>query len=109
MSVEQTDVVDIIGTEKSTGKVIMTVSDHLDWKDEQSHLLMLQEKLNRYLAFVESGEILSSYPDAKGRSIVFDVVMKNDLPDSARAFFTQVEKTLGSVGVELRYRTYRAN
>ena len=37
MSIEQTDVVDFIGTDKATGLVILTISDHLDWSDEHEH------------------------------------------------------------------------
>lgn len=31
--------------------------DPLDWSDEQAHLLLLEAKLNAYLAFIESGEV----------------------------------------------------
>ena len=57
-----------------TGDVILTISDHLDWSDSSSHQLLLQVKMNRYLAFIESGEIEQSYPSAKGRAVVIEVV-----------------------------------
>jgi len=38
--------------------------------------MLFQTKLNHYLAFVESGEILESYPGAKGRPILFSAVFK---------------------------------
>lgn len=65
MSIEQTDVIDIISTDRLTGHVVLTITDHLDWTDSTAHQMLLQTKLNRYLAFVESGEILESYPNAK--------------------------------------------
>jgi hypothetical protein len=37
MSVEQTDVVDIISTDRETGQVVLTISDHLDWSDSVGH------------------------------------------------------------------------
>ena len=58
MSVEQPDVVDIISTDKQTGHVVLTISDHLDWSSSKQHQMILQAKFNRYLAFVESGELL---------------------------------------------------
>ena len=76
MSIEQAEVVDIISTERLTGNVVLTISDHLDWSDSTAHQLLLQSKLNRYLAFVESGEILESYPKARDKPIVFSVVFK---------------------------------
>jgi hypothetical protein len=67
MSVEQTDVVDIISIDRETGHVVLTISDHLDWSDSVGHQAILQKKLNTYLAFIESGEILGQCPKAKNR------------------------------------------
>lgn len=53
MSVEQLDVVDVISTDRETGHVILTISDHLDWSDSVQHQTILQAKFNKYLAFVE--------------------------------------------------------
>lgn len=64
MSVENTQVIDLIGFEESTGKVILTIADHLPW-DDSEHLPLLQKKLISYLAFIESGEIYESYPRAR--------------------------------------------
>lgn len=33
------------------------VCDHIDGSDEDAHLSLLQDKLNTYLAFIESGEV----------------------------------------------------
>jgi hypothetical protein len=61
MSVNQTDTIDIIGTTPG-GKVALTISDHHFW-DEPLHLQLLQDKINAYLQFIESGQILDDYPD----------------------------------------------
>jgi hypothetical protein len=63
MSVEQKDVIDAIGVNKESGEVVLTISDHLDWEDTSAHLLVLQDKINTYIAFIESGEILQSMVD----------------------------------------------
>ena len=62
MTIDQTGVVDFIGID-TAGNVRLTISDHLEWDvNTKEHLFQLQEKLNCYLAFVESGEILETYP-----------------------------------------------
>ena len=66
MSIQQNDKVDAIGIELDSGCVILTISDHLDWKDERPHLIALQDKLNTYRRFVESAELFTVYPDAVG-------------------------------------------
>ena len=76
MSVEQSDIVDVMRTDKRTGHVVLTISDHLDWSDSTNHQTFLQAKLNRYLAFVENGEIFTRYRDAKGKPVAIKVVFK---------------------------------
>ena len=56
MSVEDDTVVDIIGIEKATGQVVLTISDHLAWDDD--HLRLLERKIATYINFVESGQLL---------------------------------------------------
>jgi hypothetical protein len=62
------------------------------------HLFCLQEKLNSYLRFVESGEIIAIYPKAAGRHIVFDVVQKYPAPQEASWFFERALKAINGAG-----------
>ena len=104
MSVEDAKVVDAIGVERESGDVVLTITDHLDWSDEQAHLLVLQEKLNTYIRFIESGEIDESYPDAVGRPRVIDVVTQHKPSAGAREFFATVTTVLREAGIALRTR-----
>jgi hypothetical protein len=101
MSIEQTDVVDILGIDRKTGHVVLTVSDHLDWSDSLGHQAILQKKLNTYLAFVESGEILEQYPTAKDRPVAFRVVFQVPPDESGRAFLTRAREVIESAGLTL--------
>ena len=104
MSIEQTDVVDIIGIDRMTGQVVLTISDHLEWSDSTAHQVLLQSKLNRYLAFVESGEILESYPASKDRPVAFRVVFKFPPDEAGRAFLTKARGVIESAGFSLRHK-----
>ncbi len=92
VSVEQTDVVDILGIDRETGHVVLTISDHLDWSDSVEHQTILQEKLNTYLASVESGEILGQYPEAKNRPVAFRVVFQVPPDESGRLLSQEHER-----------------
>jgi len=105
MSVDQFDVVDITSITE-TGEVVLTISDHLDWRDTIGHQATLQKKLNAYLVFVESGEILQRYPDAKERSVAFEVVFKSEPDESGRLFLQRAQQVIKSAGFELRYRLF---
>ena len=107
MSVDQTNVVDAIGLDNQSGELVLTISDHLVWGDAKSeHFFLLQEKLNKYLSFVEGGEILEAYPDAAGRKVVIDVVCKYQVNDVASIFFSKAKAIIDMAGMELRYRHF---
>jgi len=105
MSVEQLDVIDVISTDRS-GQVVLTVSDHLDWSDTVQHQNILQAKLNKYLAFVESGEILESYPDAKGRPVVLKVVFKFRPDQLGFEFLAKTKAVINSAGFSFRHEVF---
>ncbi|MDC3954698.1 DUF6572 domain-containing protein [Polyangium jinanense] len=76
MTIEQSRVVDWLGIEKGTGHVRLTVIDDLDWVDERRHLLLLQEKLNTSLAFIESGEVFQRLAEDVGREVEHSTPIK---------------------------------
>lgn len=75
MSIEQARVIDFLGISKDDGCCILTISDHLEW-NHWEHLVALQDKVNNYLAFIESGEIYDALPDAQGRAIEISIRCK---------------------------------
>lgn len=106
MSVEEFDVVDVISTDKETGHVILTISDHLDWSDSIQHQSVLQAKFNKYLAFVESGEIFERYPDAKGMPVAIKVVFKYRPDQQGWQFLARAKQVIESAGFSLRHEIY---
>jgi hypothetical protein len=107
MSVEHGDRIDMIGIDATTGDVVLTIADHLDWSDEYGHLAALQKKLNAYLSVIESGEIVEQYPNASGRRPVIDLVFKHDPTPTATEFLRRASPTITSIGAELRSRVKR--
>jgi len=77
MSIDQADTIDFATVDKASGDLLLTISDHLLWdENENGHLILLQNKLNAYLRFIESGEVFEKVPDAKGHTIVISLVGK---------------------------------
>ena len=52
MSVVDNKMVDGAGLTDDKG-IILLITDHVDWSDEYQHLVMLQEKINAYITFLE--------------------------------------------------------
>src|SRR4051812_26356010 len=103
MAVDNPDVVDAIGIERASGVVALTISDHLEWGDDNQHLLALQEKINRYLAFIESGEVFESYPQSVGKPLRIDVVCKYPPSESGKQFLAAARKVIEQAGWSLSW------
>jgi len=83
--VDNPGVIDAIGLDKSTGEVVLTIADAVSWDDCTSHLLALQEKINRYIGFIEQ-ELPEAYPQSRGRSIRIDIVCRFPPPQEGEQF-----------------------
>lgn len=103
MSVEQIDKIDVISTAPN-GKVELTIADHLKWNNEKSHLLILQDKLNTYIDFIESGQILENYPNALNKEIIISVVMKYAPTENSLIFLNDCEKFMEKEGFEFTWK-----
>lgn len=103
MSVSESDVIDGIGVDRATAQVVLTIADHLDWRDEGAHLLALREKFNAYLRFIESGEMEAVYPDAKGRERVICLTSRVAPPPAGLQFLDRVMDVLRTAGVGFRH------
>ncbi len=66
---------DYLSTRKDEDCCVVSIADHLEW-DNREHLLALQEKINNYLSFIESGEIYEARPDARDQSIEISIMCK---------------------------------
>ena len=92
MSINQTDKIDLIGTTPE-GKVILTISDHHSW-DETWHFQLLQDKINAYLQFIESGQIVEAYPNAVGRELVMEIAIKYQPTSEATSFLEKAKEII---------------
>ncbi|MGB7604161.1 MAG: DUF6572 domain-containing protein [Lutisporaceae bacterium] len=103
MSIIDKDKIDSIGINKKNGDVMLGISDHLDWSNEYEHLIMLQDKINSYLKFIESGEIYESYPKAEGKNLEIIIYAKYDVSEKGKEFLDVAYKTIEEAGFCLSY------
>lgn len=107
MSVDQTDSIDFASVDEKTGDLWLTISDHLPWgTNESEHLFLLQNKLNAYIRFIESGEVFRKVPEATNNTkIVINLVFKFPPNESARTFLTRAHKALDAADIKLQFST----
>lgn len=108
MSIDQPRVVDFIGIEPGVGAVVLTLADHLEW-GEPGHLRALQEKLNTYLAFIESGELLTAYPQAQGKAATIEVVCKHPPDADGVTFLSRAAREIAQAGFGFAWKVLSTN
>ena len=104
MAIDNATVIDAIGEEKMTGDLVLTISDHLDWNNERDHLQALQDKINAYFDFIQSGQIYEERPEARERAIRIDVIAQFPAPASVASFFHAIEKVAVQNGAAFTYK-----
>lgn len=92
MSVDQKDIIDFFSQSRATGDVTLTISDHLDWDQPREHLLILQEKINFYLTYIESGRILEACAEADANRIIIQVMFRCAPPEGEVTRFLAVAR-----------------
>jgi hypothetical protein len=104
VGLEDPGVVDAIGLEPATGFIVLAIADGFDWTDEEAHLRALQDKLNAYFAFIQTGELKEAYPDAVGRPVRIDILGRHTFPDHRRDFLAQAIVVAARIQVSIRHR-----
>jgi hypothetical protein len=104
MSVEDIDKIDFVAVDRKTGDVQLVISDHLDWdQNEGEHLFVLQDKLDAYLTFVESGQLYAKFPRTRGEKIVIKVSGKYALSEEAKKLYRLFGKAVQDYGCTLEF------
>lgn len=101
--------IDAIGTLNNTGKIILKIFDHLDWEDEKKHLFLLQDKINNYLTYIESGQIYEKFPNANNVLKIISISFLNMLSTNAIKFLDNSAKIVEDAGFKLTYSISEPN
>lgn len=104
MTILDKGTVDFVSIDKASNDAILILADHLSWDTESEymeHMLLIQEKINSYVSYVESGQLDKDYPSKRPRKVRIELVSKFSPPNSHTAdFFDAVQSVLRSVAIE---------
>lgn len=103
MSIDQPAVIDFLWKDEQNNRAVVTISDHLDWEEEGEHLLLLQDKLNHYLEFIESGQLAENKPELKGLPVLIHVAAQYPLSEQAARFYELVKGQVSQMGISLEF------
>jgi hypothetical protein len=108
MTVDATNVVDFVTYSKfEAGPVTLIIVDHLPWEDidgddfEREHAWVLQEKINSYLMFIESGQLVREYPAVAGKDVVIKIIANYPLSPLAQRLIDYGTPLIRKAGYDL--------
>jgi hypothetical protein len=104
MSIDQANIIDFAGIDRVTGEPILTIADSSDWKDEYRHLVLLQEKINSYLQFIESGQVQRDFPASTGRKSVIKIVARFEPTKIGFEFLERARLTVEKAGFGFHFQ-----
>lgn len=102
MSIDKTNTIDFISTSPE-GRIVLTISDHQSWSEDW-HLQLLQDKINAYLQFIESGQLIEDYPTAAEKEIIINTVLKYEPTDEATSFLEKAKEVILEAGIGFHWR-----
>lgn len=101
MSIAETQKIDLVATRPDSNVVKLVITDHLSWDDALTHQRLLQEKLNTYITFVESGQLQRmKEPRIPASPDVRIALAAQYAPDEeAKEFLQRAEDFLKNLGI----------
>ena len=61
MSIADKGKIDAIALSEDGTEIVLMISDHIKWKDEYRHLMLLQDKINTYITYWENKQYNDIY------------------------------------------------
>ena len=105
MSVMESRQVDGIATTEGNKTLVLLITDHLDWNDEYNHLIILQDKINSYIEFIELGQFrdIEQYKGLNIKKFVIEISFKNEPTEKCLKFISSVNNQLNKLNIIVNY------
>jgi hypothetical protein len=104
MAVDDSTCIDIASVDPKLNHAVLTISDHLEWDESLEHQLTLQNKINAYLRFVESGEMVERLPRMSGLPVYFCIRFLHEPDHDGMIFLERAREVVESAGFHLTFK-----
>jgi hypothetical protein len=97
MTIENPEVIDFVA-QAPDGRVMLVVSNHLEWSDPRLPSL-LEQKLRNYVAFITTGQLASQYPEVARHPVTIRVSSMHRPDGPGVGYLHQVRNRLAGLGI----------
>ena len=106
MSLDNPEKVDAIGKLNDENTIILSIIDSWNWDNYKKHLHALQDKINGYFEFVESGQIYMDYPDAFGKNLRIEIISRYPIPNAGVDFLAKAAIVAAELDIAMTQRMH---
>lgn len=103
MSVVDQNTIDSIAMTNDEDGIVLLIADHLEWEEEYNHLITLQEKINAYISFLESGQHNEIFKDKEFRYGIIEIHFMYEPTEKAKQFLNTVQAQISEIGIMIQY------
>lgn len=108
MSLRNPDVIDAIRQVPDSGTLVLSLFDDTDWQHSAEHWDLLCEKVDRYLAFLVSGEVFDHWKGNDVDAFVIDVAFLHEPPAPIASALELSQNFVASLGFTMLWRMREA-
>jgi hypothetical protein len=99
--VENAKVIDLIGVDPATDKVVLTMVERRPWGASKQQFQQIEEKINRYMGYVLDGFLADHYPQYEGKKVQIRLECAEEPHGEATFFVQAAARAAGDHGLEL--------
>ncbi len=87
------------------GNLILYIFDDMEWSSEEGkekkHLLMLQDKINTCLAYIQRGQYKEDYPKYNFRQAIIEIRFKYAFTEHCKRYLQMVQSQISEYAIKL--------
>lgn len=108
MAIDNTGTIDSVAYESDI--LILQLYDHLDFEDEfeYDHMIMLQDKLNTYIWYIDSKQYQDTYCGKEFLHFVINIFFMFEPTELCKRFLENTNLKLSDVNIHINYSVAKA-
>ena len=106
MAIDNANVIDGMAVDKSKKALCLLLTDHLAWSGdhalgEYDHLILLQEKINAYICYLETKQYEERYPEEKIETAIIEIHFASDITENCKKFLDTAQNQIRQYGIKI--------
>ncbi len=107
--VHKPQVIDVVAQRPGSDEYVLVMLESREWDGSTERLAQIQDKINAYLEYVNSGQFCWMYPDATGRPVHIELRCSYEPDPNTVRFIDDARSYLAEHGVTFHLQVSRCS